>query len=507
MAISEKKRNDLAAVLGAKPAAAEKAAVAPKAAVAAEKPAAPAKAAPAKAKTYKVDTLYSVDPVEVVIVGLDTQDGVEHPLYDERIHLPILDTFKANISALGVSVPVICRAIAGKLIAVDGRQRIRALREINAIQTAQGEPALSLPVRVIAVDDNVSVATAISLNTHRFAENVMDLAEKAMRNHNRGISKADLSNSLGVSEQQLNRLIRLAANGTPDLKNAVRTGLIVPTAAYGLAAKSAEVQNAAVQAAKSGKKIKAPVEEIEGEDEETAGTEGTEGTDGTEATEGTDEGDGEASDGEATEGTESEGEQKPGKGRKVGAKGRVEGGKNSGVKHGVLKKMLTRAKTATEKLATEHPQYKAVIDWFANGTPLPKDHPLRAWEKAATKEAGKKNKPGRPKGGGKDPLIVEAAEGEGKGKGKGKKDKATVESEADLLAVVGQTAAVAVKAEEAGGSDEDELEAAIRTSEAEEAEDNDEGDEDIEDSEEDSDDSDSEYEEEEDEDEEDEDSN
>src|SRR5512136_2177542 len=42
-------------------------------------------------KVYDVKTgdLFKFKPSELIIVGLDTEDGPEHPLYDDRIGLPV----------------------------------------------------------------------------------------------------------------------------------------------------------------------------------------------------------------------------------------------------------------------------------------------------------------------------------------------------------------------------------------------------------------------------------
>lgn len=46
---------------------------------------------------------------EVVVVGLDTDDGAEHPLYDERVKDPVDEATVQSVMALGVLQPITVR--------------------------------------------------------------------------------------------------------------------------------------------------------------------------------------------------------------------------------------------------------------------------------------------------------------------------------------------------------------------------------------------------------------
>src|SRR5437868_5424903 len=85
------------------------------------------------------------EPEKIVIV----QDE-SHPLYDERIHMPIDEALVLNIMHHGVLEPVIVRRNpeTSETEIVDGRQRVRATREANERLRAQGRPTHLVPAVV-----------------------------------------------------------------------------------------------------------------------------------------------------------------------------------------------------------------------------------------------------------------------------------------------------------------------------------------------------------------------
>ncbi len=302
-------------------------------------------------KNPKAGGVYSVDPSSLIIIGLDTEDGVSHPLYDERVHLPLPETFLANLSHLGVKSPVPVRIVGEQAIVIDGRQRVRAAREINQRRTKAGEPTSEIPVIIEKVTDSIAVEAMISLNVHRQNDDAVTLAEKALRALHILGSKEALCRTLGVSEPQANRLLRFAEKATAALKQAVRDGYIAPTTAYNLASQPPEEQDEAAKVARES---------------------------GVQAN------------------TNAQGKVRP-----AGTKGR--GARpNSGVKHSIGRRWLS-AKTVQPP-----PEYAPVLAWLIAGTPLPEDHPLRDWAEKADAETAKK--PGGKPGKKADPAKAAARE-------------------------------------------------------------------------------------------------
>ena len=70
-----------------------------------------------------------------------------HPLYDERIHLPIDDAMVQNIMSLGVLEPIIVwkDPETGLTCVVEGRQRVKNTAEANRRLKEQGKPTLLVP--------------------------------------------------------------------------------------------------------------------------------------------------------------------------------------------------------------------------------------------------------------------------------------------------------------------------------------------------------------------------
>jgi ParB family chromosome partitioning protein len=85
---------------------------------------------------------FAVDPDNLIIIGLDTDDGPEHPLYDERVKLPLDESTVLNIMAIGVKEPVLVRKTDGNPEVVDGRRRTMHAREANRRLRELGEKTL-----------------------------------------------------------------------------------------------------------------------------------------------------------------------------------------------------------------------------------------------------------------------------------------------------------------------------------------------------------------------------
>jgi len=125
---------------------------------------------------------FALDPYKLTIVGHDTDDGPEHPLYDERIKLPLEQSMIANFRALGVKNPIrVHKTSDGKLIVVDGRRRVLHAREANRQLAREGEPELEVPVLQEKGSNEDLEMTSISLNEHRVQDEATTKAAKAVR--------------------------------------------------------------------------------------------------------------------------------------------------------------------------------------------------------------------------------------------------------------------------------------------------------------------------------------
>lgn len=186
-------------------------------------------AAPMPAKR---GNLHHYDPNELVIIGLDTKDGPEHELWDERIKLPVDDKVVANITTYGVKEPVIVRkGVDGRVEVVDGRGRTRASREANKLLKKSGEELLYVPVVFESGDEVHMQGVSISLNEIRRDDDTIVKAEKCMRLLARnGNDIKAAAGAFGVSTAAIKNWIKVGEL-TPKVKKAVAAGEISASAA------------------------------------------------------------------------------------------------------------------------------------------------------------------------------------------------------------------------------------------------------------------------------------
>ena len=110
---------------------------------------------------------FGMDPMDLTVIGHDTEDGPDHPLYDERVKLPIDDAMVMNIASLGVREPIIVRKNGDAVEVVDGRRRVLHARVANELLAKKGEPLITVPAMLAKGDACLMEQVAISLNEIR----------------------------------------------------------------------------------------------------------------------------------------------------------------------------------------------------------------------------------------------------------------------------------------------------------------------------------------------------
>jgi ParB family chromosome partitioning protein len=179
----------------------------------------------------KVKGLRVGDPDQFTLVGIDTDDKEKHPLYDERVHLPVNKSFMLNIMELGVLEPILCRENGDHLEVIVGRQRVKAAREANRILKSKGEKPVTVPYLLKQGFDNSTVmGMMFSENTNRADDDVMLKAEKASRfmKFEPDIDRAAVY--FGTNVQTIEMWLRLKGLH-PDVQAAVKKGTVSATAA------------------------------------------------------------------------------------------------------------------------------------------------------------------------------------------------------------------------------------------------------------------------------------
>ncbi|CAM3266996.1 TPA: hypothetical protein OT806_004102 [Klebsiella pneumoniae] len=172
-----------------------------------------------------------------------------HPLYDERIHLPISEAMVLNIMDQGVLEPIIVwkDPETGLSCVVDGRQRVRHTLEANKRLLKEGKEPLLVPA-VAKRGSAVRMAQAmVSANEIRQADTPLGRAKKMADALERGHDEDDLALMFGVSVQTVRATLSLL-DATQAVRDAVESGTVTVTQARQLGALPPEEQRAKVSA-------------------------------------------------------------------------------------------------------------------------------------------------------------------------------------------------------------------------------------------------------------------
>lgn len=169
-------------------------------------------------------------PEKLTIVGLDTNDGPEHLLYDKRISLPLDEGLVKNIMKFGVKVWVLVRKNGPLTEVVDGRQRVRATREANRRLTEAGMEPHTVPCFVQRSEDMMGVMLSTFI---RQDDAPMGQAQKIQRYLDTGKSEADAAIVYGVNVQTIKSRLALLELA-PKVQTAVSHGKIAAFAALEL---------------------------------------------------------------------------------------------------------------------------------------------------------------------------------------------------------------------------------------------------------------------------------
>lgn len=196
-----------------------------------------------RSERVKRSEMWRIDPDVCVVIGLDTKDGPEHPLYDARIELPVPEAFIKNVDAIGVQQAVqVIRGPAGEPVIVNGRQRIRACRIANKRRRKRGEEPWLVPCEPRSGSGAFLSMVAISTNEYVQQDSPVAKANKAARLVNEmGMSPAEVAVGFGVTSQTIRNWLRLLELDHK-VQKAVERGIVKPTQAIQLHGLPAEEQ-------------------------------------------------------------------------------------------------------------------------------------------------------------------------------------------------------------------------------------------------------------------------
>lgn len=188
---------------------------------------------------------FGMDPDDLVIIGLDTDDGPEHPLYDERVKLPLEETFVLNIMTHGVLENVSVRKNGDAAEVVYGRQRVKAAREANKRLKKQGSKPIKVPVTVRRGKDTQMFGVRISENEMRRGLSQMEKARELQRYLDHGGSEEEAAIDFGVTQTSIRNWLKLL-DLDPKVQTAVSNDVISASAAAKLSTLSRDEQKASL---------------------------------------------------------------------------------------------------------------------------------------------------------------------------------------------------------------------------------------------------------------------
>ena len=147
-------------------------------------------------------TVFMMDPSDVVIIGIDTDDGPEHPLWDNRIKLEVPVEFVDNVAMEGVLQTIDVAKIGESAVVVNGRQRVRAARVANETLKSLGQELIKVPVMVVQSDEKVTVRKGMSANAHSRPDSPLDQARRIQKLLAHGGTKKEAMVAIGAKTVQ-----------------------------------------------------------------------------------------------------------------------------------------------------------------------------------------------------------------------------------------------------------------------------------------------------------------
>lgn len=171
-----------------------------------------------------------------------------HPLYDERIHLPLDEAMVLNIMDQGVLEPIIVwkDPETGLTCVVAGRQRVRHTMEANKRLSKEGKSPLLVPAVTKRGSAFRMAQAMVSENEIRRADTPLGRAKKMADALGRGHDEEDLALMFGVSIPTVRATLSLL-DATQAVKDAVESGTVTVTQARQLVSFPPEEQREKVK--------------------------------------------------------------------------------------------------------------------------------------------------------------------------------------------------------------------------------------------------------------------
>lgn len=190
--------------------------------------------------------LLKFDPNDVIIVGLDTDDGPEHYLCDKESNSTALVEATVLFTMVhGIISPVSAERDGDRVLVVAGRGRTRYLREANMRLTKEGSEPWLLPVVIKKGNEAVMMAIMTAENLHRRTISPFWRAQRAQVLLEKGKTREEVAANVGVDTAQLANILKLLGVSAK-VQKAIERGQISPTAGSEMASLTKAEQDSRV---------------------------------------------------------------------------------------------------------------------------------------------------------------------------------------------------------------------------------------------------------------------
>jgi ParB family chromosome partitioning protein len=153
---------------------------------------------------------FGMEPKDLVIVGFDTDDGPEHPLWDERVkqlRSSVDQPFIDSIKRLGVIEPVVVRKNGERVEVIAGRRRTYGARLANEQLLAANKKPLNVPCMYKRPSEGEAEEMRVAENEQRVGDSAIVKARNIQRYLDHGHSEADAR--IAFAESDLGRYLAL----------------------------------------------------------------------------------------------------------------------------------------------------------------------------------------------------------------------------------------------------------------------------------------------------------
>jgi ParB family chromosome partitioning protein len=196
------------------------------------------------------------DPDELVLIT-----DKDHPLYDDRVHLPVSESMVKSMlhNGQGVLQPIVITKDGDRPVVVDGRQRTKAARAASDKIKDMGGNGLLVPCVYRRGNDSDLASIMISTNEIRTQDTPIQKGKKANTLINFGHSKKEVAEIFGCTVVTLESYLDLLSLD-PETQKKVETGEIKKTAAVKVARQPRKERKKATMTARPRLRKRAEIE-------------------------------------------------------------------------------------------------------------------------------------------------------------------------------------------------------------------------------------------------------